>query len=139
MTVAIPSIGREFGVGTSELTKILLAYVLVAAVTLIPFGRLADVYGRKRLFVLGAMILVVSSFFLLLSFSLSMLVALRALQGMGAAMVLGTAVALLTSVYPSNGDEHGRERIVVRTRRDLRPIVGRRLELFRRLAEHLSR
>ena len=54
LVVAIPSIGREFSVSTSTLSNIVLAYVLVSAITLVPFGRLADLYGRKRLFVAGA-------------------------------------------------------------------------------------
>jgi EmrB/QacA subfamily drug resistance transporter len=100
LVVAIPSIGREFSVSTSTLSNIVLAYVLVSAITLVPFGRLADLYGRKRLFVAGAVIMSVASVFLPIAPSLLILIALRAFLGIGAALVLGTGVALLTSVFP---------------------------------------
>jgi EmrB/QacA subfamily drug resistance transporter len=100
LVVAIPSIGREFSVNTSALSNIVLAYVLLSAVTLVPFGRLADLYGRKRFFVAGAVIIIVASVFLPIAPSLLILIALRAFLGIGAALVLSTGTALITSVFP---------------------------------------
>ncbi|HYC19612.1 MAG TPA: MFS transporter [Candidatus Bathyarchaeia archaeon] len=100
LVLAIPNIGREFHASTSTLANILLAYVLVSAVTLIPFGRLADLFGRKRLFVTGAVIMALSSVFLFVTPSLTSLVILRVFQGIGASLLLGTGVALLSSVFP---------------------------------------
>jgi len=100
LVLAIPSIGREFHASTAALANVLLAYVLIAAVSLVPFGRLADLFGRKRLFVTGAVIMAISSACLLITPSVASLILLRAFQGVGAALLLGTGVALLTSVFP---------------------------------------
>jgi MFS family permease len=68
---------------------------------LLPFGRLADIYGRRRIFVYGT--IVFTLFSLLCGFASSgpVLIALRALQGAGAAMIFATGVAMLTSAYPA--------------------------------------
>lgn len=51
--VALPEIGREFGIDAVYLSWMMTAFLLSAAVFLVPFGRLADIHGRKRVFVLG--------------------------------------------------------------------------------------
>ena len=53
MNVAMPFIGREFGLSAVTLGWVLTAYMLAAAMFLVPFGRLADLVGRKRIFALG--------------------------------------------------------------------------------------
>jgi MFS family permease len=67
---------------------------------LVPFGRLSDLVGRKRVFLYGMAVITVLSLGLALSVSGGMVVVFRFVQGIGAAMVFGTGIALLTSVYP---------------------------------------
>jgi EmrB/QacA subfamily drug resistance transporter len=76
------------------------AYLLSTAVLLVPFGKLGDIYGRKRVFQIGITVFTAASFFISLSTGSVMIIALRAVQGMGSAMIFGTSLAMLTSVYP---------------------------------------
>jgi len=100
VNIALPSIGREFGADAVTLGWIATAYLLAAAVCLVPFGRLADIRGRKRIFSAGILTYTIASFLCALSSSTAGLIAFRILQGMGAALIFGTAIAILTSVFP---------------------------------------
>ena len=98
--VALPSIGREFAVDAVLLGWVTTAYLLAAAMFLVPFGRIADIYGRKKIFTCGMVIFALSLFLSANSTSLPLLVSFQALQGIGGAMIYGTNVAILTSVFP---------------------------------------
>jgi EmrB/QacA subfamily drug resistance transporter len=78
------------------------AYLLAAAMFLVPLGRIADIYGRKKIFTLGVFIYAVASVLSAISTSATMLISVQVLQGIGAAMIFGTAVAILTSVFPAS-------------------------------------
>lgn len=75
-------------------------YLLSTAVLLVPFGKLGDIYGRKRIFQVGISIFTFASFLLAISVTSEMIIAVRAFQGLGSAMIFGTSLAILTSVYP---------------------------------------
>ncbi len=100
VNIALPSIGEEFSLNAVVLSWIPTSYLLAAAMFLVPFGRIADIHGRKKVFIAGIIIHTVSSLLLALSNSAVMLISSRALQGIGGAMIFGTAMAILTSVYP---------------------------------------
>ena len=100
VNIAIPSIGKEFAIHVVLLGWIATAYLLAAAVFLVPFGRIADIYGRKRIFTYGILIYTISSLLCAISSSVVMLISYRVLQGIGGAMIFGTGVAILTSVFP---------------------------------------
>ena len=100
ITVALPSIGREFAVNAVSLGWVNTAYLLAAAMFLVPFGRIADIYGRKKIFTCGMVVFALSLFLSANSTSLPLLVSFQALQGIGGAMIYGTSVAILTSVFP---------------------------------------
>ena len=99
INIALPSIGKEFHIGTALLGWIATSYLLAAAVCLVPFGRLADIYGRKKIFATGIVIFTGGSFFSAISFSAPMLISFRILQGVGSAMIFATGIAILTSVF----------------------------------------
>ena len=98
--IALPTISREFGLDAISMSWASLAYLLTSAMLLVPFGKLADMYGRKRVFIYGVSIFTVAS--LLLSFypSSFTLILLRVMQGVGTSMIFGTSVAILVSVFP---------------------------------------
>jgi MFS family permease len=98
--IGLPSIGKEFSMDVVMLSWVSTAYLLAAAMLLVPFGKIADIYGRKKIFKYGIAIDIIASFLLVFSFSETELIALRIMQGIGAAMIFGTGVAILTSVYP---------------------------------------
>ena len=100
VNIALPSIGKEFGMDAISLSWVATAFIVTAAMFLVPFGRLADIYGRKRIFIYGTWTFTISSFFLGISSSAHILIFFRALQGVGGAMVFGTGIAILSSVFP---------------------------------------
>jgi EmrB/QacA subfamily drug resistance transporter len=100
VNVALPVIGREMSLGAVALTWVSTAYLLSAAVFLVPFGRLADIHGRKRVFVAGLLVYTATSLLCALAPSFPALLAGRAAQGLGGGMIFGTGVALLTSIFP---------------------------------------
>ncbi len=101
VNIALPSIGKEFAMDAIWLEWVSTAYLLTSAMFLIPFGRLADIHGRKRLFSLGILTFTAASLIMVFCASGTMLVFLRVLQGIGGAMIYGTGMALLTSVFPA--------------------------------------
>jgi EmrB/QacA subfamily drug resistance transporter len=106
VNIALPSIGRRFSLDAVTLSWVATAYLLAAAVFLVPFGRFADIYGRKRIFRIGIVIDAIASILCTTATSGVWLIVFRALQGLGGAMIFGTGVAMLTSVFPTR--ERGR-------------------------------
>jgi EmrB/QacA subfamily drug resistance transporter len=102
VNIALPSLGKELSLDAVTLGWIATAYLLSSAALLVPFGRIADIYGRKRIFACGIGIFTFSSLLSGLANSATMLIAWRVLQGIGGAMLAGTAVALLTTVFPAH-------------------------------------
>ena len=102
VNIALPSLGEELALDAVTLGWIATAYLLSSAALLVPFGRIADIYGRKKIFTFGIAIFTLSSLFSGMANSATMLIACRVLQGIGGAMLAGTAVALLTTVIPAN-------------------------------------
>jgi len=102
VNIALPSLGKELSMDAVTLGWIATAYLLSSATFLVPFGRIADIYGRKKIFICGIVIFTLSSLFAGMASSTTMLISFRVLQGIGGAMLAGTAVALLTTVYPAN-------------------------------------
>jgi len=100
VNIALPSIGREFKADAVMLGWVASAYILAAAVFLVPFGKLADIHGRKKIFLSGILVYTAASLFCAVSTSVSVLIGFRILQGIGAALIFGTSVAILTSVFP---------------------------------------
>jgi EmrB/QacA subfamily drug resistance transporter len=100
VNIALPSIGGEFQLNAVILSWVATAYLLAAAMFLVPFGRIADIYGRKKIFTGGVIIYTLSSLLAAISTSAAMLISFRVLQGIGGAMIFGTGVAILTSVFP---------------------------------------
>ena len=100
INVALPAIGNEFKTDAVLLSWVQTSYLLAAAVCLVPFGKLADIYGRKRIFMTGQVLITVTTLLTAISVSAPMLIIFRIFQGAGGAMVFATGIAILTSVYP---------------------------------------
>jgi EmrB/QacA subfamily drug resistance transporter len=106
VNIALPTIGREFGADAVLLSWVATAYILAAAALLLPFGRLADIRGRRRVFLWGSLAYTVASVACGLAPSIGWLIALRAVQGAAVSTIFATSTALLTSVFPPG--ERGR-------------------------------
>jgi MFS family permease len=100
VNVALPSIGREFQLTAVALGWVATSFILAAAIFLVPFGKFADIHGRKKIFSWGSLVYALASFASAVSFSPFVLLASRVIQGMGGAMIFSTGVAMLTSAYP---------------------------------------
>lgn len=101
--VALPAIGREFGLGTAGLGWVASTYLLAAAAGLVPLGRFADLRGRRRVFTAGMGLYAASSLLCALAPSAAALYAARLAQGFGGAMMFATGLAILTSIWPAGG------------------------------------
>ncbi len=99
INLALPSIGKDLQVNAISLSWIISSYMLSTAVFLLPFGRLADIIGRKKIFSLGILLFTISSFLILFSGSIASLIILRIIQGLSSAMIFGTSLAIITSVF----------------------------------------
>jgi EmrB/QacA subfamily drug resistance transporter len=89
-----------------SLSWITSAYLLAAAVFLVPFGKIADIFGRKRVFLYGLLIFTLASFIITMVPATSLLILVRSIQGIGGAMIYGTSIAIVTAVFPAQ--ERGR-------------------------------
>ncbi|MBN1578977.1 MAG: MFS transporter [Chitinispirillaceae bacterium] len=100
VNIALPTIGRDLSMNAVAMSWITTAYLLCSAIFLIPFGKIADTFGRKRIFFVGILIITISSLLSAIISNGLLLILTRMLHGAGAAMVFGTGMAMLTSVYP---------------------------------------
>jgi len=100
ISVALPAIGGEFAMSAVTMGWVASSYLLAAAVFLLPFGRFADIHGRKKVFAAGTALFSAASLLAALAPGTRLLLLARLLQGTGGAMIFGTGVAILTSVFP---------------------------------------
>ncbi|HSP91498.1 MAG TPA: MFS transporter [Vicinamibacterales bacterium] len=100
VNLALPGIAADLGLDAVTLSWIATAYVVAAVVFLLPFGRLADIHGRKKVFSAGLACFLAGSIAAAASGTGAMLIAARVIQGLGGGMVFGTATAMLISVFP---------------------------------------
>jgi EmrB/QacA subfamily drug resistance transporter len=99
VNLALPSIGKELHANAISLSWVISSFILTSAIFLLPFGRLGDIIGRKKVFTLGILLFTVSTFLILFAHSISSLIILRIFQGFSSAMIFGTSMAILTSVF----------------------------------------
>jgi EmrB/QacA subfamily drug resistance transporter len=106
VNIALAAIGRTYPVSAVTLGWVSTANILAAAALVVPFGRLADIVGRRRVLLAGAVVFTAASAGAMFAGSIAQLIAARALQGVGASAMFGTGIAILTSVLPPG--ERGR-------------------------------
>jgi EmrB/QacA subfamily drug resistance transporter len=99
VNVAMPTIVKKLGITSGQAQWVQGIYTLVFASTLLMFGRLADQFGRRRLFLLGNIIFGIFSVAAALANSASILIRDRALQGIGAAMILPTSLSIINASF----------------------------------------
>ncbi len=106
VNIALPSIGKEFTIDAVLLSWVATSFLLATAMFLLPFGRIADIVGRKRIFAYGMLVYTLASLLSALSTSAMMLISFGVLRGIGSAMIFSTSIAILTSVFPA--EERGK-------------------------------
>ena len=100
VTIAMPTIGTEFHMDAVALSWITTGYLLAAAGLLVSIGKVADIYGRKRVYLYGIAIFTLASLLMIVAPSTDLLIAVRIFQGFGAAMIFGTGISIISSVFP---------------------------------------
>jgi MFS family permease len=98
--IATPLIGKEYTMDAIAMDWIVTSYLLAAAMFLVPFGRLADIIGRKKIFTFGIILSTIGSALTIFSPSGIVFIALRVFQGIGGSMIHGTGTAIVTSAFP---------------------------------------
>ena len=100
VNVALPSIQRDLGIGLSELEWTVNAYALTFAVLMLSGGKLADFFGRRRVFLIGLAIFTLSSLACGLATTGGTLIGARTLQGVGAAIMMPATLSIISATFP---------------------------------------
>jgi EmrB/QacA subfamily drug resistance transporter len=100
INLALPAIGKDLQTTAISLGWIASSFILSSAIFLLPFGRLADIIGRKRVFTYGILLFTISTSLIIFCKTITSLVLLRIFQGIAGAMIFGTSMAIITSVFP---------------------------------------
>jgi EmrB/QacA subfamily drug resistance transporter len=102
VNVALPAIQADLQLDAVQLSWIATAYLLAVAIGLVPAGKIADIHGRKRIFATGLVVYTIGASLAAFANSATVLIGLRAIQGLGAAMFVTTGMAIITSIFPPN-------------------------------------
>ncbi|MEN6328705.1 MAG: MFS transporter, partial [Methanobacteriaceae archaeon] len=126
INIALPTIGFDFGADAVLLNWVTNGFLLAAAIFAVPFGRIADIHGMKKIFTYGMIIFTIASLFCALSPNTLSLIGARVLQGIGTAMIFVTSLAIITSVYPPHkrGNAIGINIAAVYVGLSLGPVLG---------------
>ena len=100
VNVALPSIQRDLHTSVAGLEWTVNAYMLAFGVLLVTGGRLGDIFGRRRVFLLGVLLFAASSAFIGFSQSSAWLIGGRAIQGVGAALMMPATLSIITNTFP---------------------------------------
>jgi EmrB/QacA subfamily drug resistance transporter len=101
--VAIPAIAADLHADAVYVSWIPAVFLISNLVTLLPAGRAADIYGRKKIYLIGNVVFLIGSVCAGLSNSIETLLVFRVVQGVGAAMFFGSGMAIISSVYQDGG------------------------------------
>jgi len=103
INIALPEIASDFDAALPDVQWMAVGYGLATGALILPMGKLSDAIGRKRLFVLGLIVISIGAVFAGLAGSLEIAIIARLFQGLGAAMMQANALAIMISVFPATG------------------------------------
>src|SRR5437763_6072267 len=95
VNVALPSIGRSLDFSRDNLQWVITAYTITFGGFLLMFGRAADLFGRRRIFMAGVTLFTIASFLCGIAWSENVLIGARAVQGLGAAVIATAVVSII--------------------------------------------
>ena len=99
IAVALPSIANEFRTDLPTVQWVMIAYALTISSLLLPMARLSDIVGRKRMYIVGFTIFLISALLCVIANNIVTLIAARVLMGLGASMTQATSTAILLSSF----------------------------------------
>ncbi|BCG57561.1 MFS transporter [Paenibacillus sp. URB8-2] len=100
VNIALPEMTKHFGGDVAGISWVMNGYNLAFAVFILTASRLADQFGRKKVFLIGIVLFTVSSLLAGFASSLSVLIALRVIQGLAGAIIVPVTIPLTTSTFP---------------------------------------
>ena len=126
INLALPAIGKDLNASAIGLGWIASSFILSSAIFLLPFGRLADIMGRKKIFTTGILFFTISTFLIIFCRSITSLIVMRIFQGISSAMIFGTSLAIITSVFQpgERGRAMGINITAVYTGLSAGPVIG---------------
>jgi len=122
VNIALPTLEKSLGTNFTTIQWVVLAYLLTIATLMLPVGRLADMFGKKRLYLVGYLIFTSGSVLCGLSSSVELLIAFRILQAIGATFILALGSAIVTEAFPTS--ERGKALGVIGTMVSIGLISG---------------
>ena len=102
VNVALPTIAGHFGSDFATVQWVTIGYALTISALLLPMGRLSDLIGPKKVYIIGSLVFVLGAAVAGSSSNLTILIAARIFQGCGAAMTQGTGMAIVIAAFPAN-------------------------------------
>jgi len=100
INIALPVIGKELNMNAVALGWVASSFILASSMILVPVGRLADILGRKLVYLIGVSLFTAATILCSISWSGTMLIVSRCIQGLGSAAMFTTSLALVMSIYP---------------------------------------
>jgi len=99
LNLALPELAQAFGLDAKKLGWVNSAFLIATAIFQVPFAKIADLVGRKKIFLLGVALFGISSVACAWAWDFASLITFRAFAGLGSAMIFGTNLAILSSTY----------------------------------------
>ncbi len=99
VNIALPDMAKEFSMNTVMMGWVSMSFLLASVAVLLPIGKIADITGRKKIFLIGNGIFTLASVLCAVSVNSYMLISSRVIQGIGGAMMFGTGTAMITSAF----------------------------------------
>lgn len=126
LVIALPNLERALGVDLLTLVWVILAYMIASTVLVLTFGRLSDVFGRKKAYVAGFLVFSLASLGAGFASGGTGLIVWRIVQGIGAALIFANAAALVTDAFPREqlGVAMGTNVMVAAVGLVLGPVLG---------------
>lgn len=100
VNIALKQIGSDFSMSAVGLSWVTMSYLLSSAIFLVPFGKIGDMFGRRKIFLFGTLLFAITTLLCGFSTDASSLIVFRLLQGISSAMMISTNMALIISAFP---------------------------------------
>ena len=100
VNIALPQISNEYLLDAVQMSWVTMSFLLASAVFLVPFGKISDMAGRKKIFLYGNIFFMLATLMCAFSYSGNFLIFSRFLQGIGSAMMFSTSMAIIISAFP---------------------------------------